>query len=134
MIYSKRISEGKQSLGASFEIKNKARGLRNCQTDQEKKLWEKLRNGQINGMHFRRQHPYNIYIIDFYCFKANLAIEIDGKIHIGRRQYDEERTRFIESSGIKVIRFKNGDIENRIDWVVDEIKKAINNNPNHVPR
>ena len=125
MMYSKRIIEGKQSLGASFEIKNKARSLRKRQTDQEIKLWERLRNGQINGMHFRRQHPYNIFIIDFYCFKANLAIEIDGEVHMGRKSYDEERTRFLESSGLIVLRFKNKDVDDRIEWVIKKIKEAI---------
>ncbi len=74
---------------------------------------------RLNGMHFRKQHPYNIYILDFFCFKANLAIEVEGKIHLKKMEYDKERTRFLESSGLKVLRFKNEDVEKRIDWVIE---------------
>jgi len=76
-------------------------------------------------MHFRKQHPYNIYILDFFCFEANLAIEVEGKIHLRKREYDLERTRFLRSSGLEVLRFKNEDIENRIDWVIEIIEKHL---------
>ena len=128
MIYSKRIVEGKQNLGASFSIKAKAQELRKNLTPQEKRLWDRIRRGQLNGMHFRKQHPYNIYILDFFCFKANLAIEVEGKIHLRRKEYDKERTRFLESSGLKVLHFRNEDIENRIDWVIEIIKKHLPDN------
>ena len=121
MGFSRLIIRAKQSLEASANIKSKARELRNNPTPAEKKLWESLRKGQIIGLHFRRQHPYGIYILDFYCFKANLAIEVDGPIHLAKHDYDLERTRFIESSGVTVLRFKNEDIESRIEWVIDKI-------------
>jgi very-short-patch-repair endonuclease len=125
MIYSRRIVEAKQNLGASFNIKAKARELRKNQTKQERALWSRLRKRQQNGKHFRKQHPYNIYILDFYCFESNLAIEIDGEIHLQRLKYDLERTRFLESSGLKVLRFKNEDVEKRIEWVIKEINKFL---------
>lgn len=125
MIYSKRIVEGKQNLGASYNIKAKSRELRKNMTIQEKILWNKLRKKQQNGMHFRRQHPYGIYILDFYCFEANLALEVDGEIHLSKKEYDKERTRFLESSGLKVLRFKNEDIETQIDWVIKLINKYL---------
>ena len=125
MIYSRRIIEAKQNLGASLNIKAKAKELRKNQTKQEKALWDRLRNRQLSGKHFRRQHPYNIYIIDFYCFESSLAIEIDGEIHLKQKEYDLERTRFLESSGLMVLRFKNEDIEKRIEWVIKEINKFI---------
>jgi len=128
MIYSRRIVEGKQSLGASFNIKAKAQELRKNLTSQEKRLWDRIRRGQLNGMHFRKQHPYNIYILDFFCFKANLAIEVEGKIHLKKKEYDTERTRFLESSGLEVLHFRNEDIENRIDWVIEIIKKHLPDN------
>ncbi len=128
MIYSKRIVEGKQNLGASFNIKARARELRKDLTPQEKRLWDRIRRGQLNGMHFRKQHPYNIYILDFFCFKANLAIEVEGKIHLRRKEYDKERTRFLESTGLVVLHFRNEDIENRIDWVIEIIKKHLQDN------
>ncbi len=96
-------------------------------TSQEKILWDHIRARKIEGMHFRRQHPYGVYILDFYCFEANLAIEIDGMIHLGRKNYDVERTKFLESSGLKVIRFKNSDVENKIELVIKKIKEVMNN-------
>jgi len=125
MIYSRRIIEAKQNLGASYNIKAKAKKLRKNLTVQEKALWVRLRNSQQNGKHFRRQHPYNIYILDFYCFESSLAIEIDGKIHLKQKVYDQERTKFLESSGLKVLRFKNEDIDQRLEWVIEEIIKFL---------
>jgi len=125
MIYSRRIVEAKQNLGASFNIKAKAKELRKNQTEQERALWSRLRKRQQNGKYFRRQHPYNIYILDFYCFESNLVIEIDGEIHLRQRKYDLERTRFLESSGLKVLRFKNEDVEKQIEWVIKEINKFL---------
>jgi very-short-patch-repair endonuclease len=128
MVYSRRIVESKHNLGASHNIKNKAKELCGSMTDTEKILWNHLRKKKQHGFYFRRQHPYNIYILDFYCFKANLAIEIDGKIHLGQKGYDKERTKFLESSGLKVMRFKNEDIESKIDFVIEVINKHLGNN------
>ena len=72
-------------------------------------------------MYFRRQHPYGIYISDFYCFEENLVIEIDGMIHLSHHDYDLERTEYLKSTGLRVLRFKNFDIENRIEWVLSKI-------------
>jgi very-short-patch-repair endonuclease len=115
------INEAKQNLGANINIKSKARELRKRMTEQEKVLWNHLRGRKQNGMYFRRQHPYGIYILDFYCFEENLVIEIDGKVHLSRHDYDIERTEYLESSGLKVLRFKNEDIVNRIEWVLNKI-------------
>jgi len=123
MIYSRIINRAAHSLEASSGIKEKAKALRKNPTPSEERLWKYLRNGQINNLNFRRQHPYGIYIIDFFCFKAKLAIEIDGQIHNYRKLYDRERTVFIEDSGVTVLRFKNEDIEKRIDWVITTISK-----------
>jgi cyclase len=121
MTYVKLINEAKQNLGANINIKSKARELRKRMTEQEKVLWNHLRGRKQNGMYFRRQHPYGIYILDFYCFEENLVIEIDGKVHLSRHDYDIERTEYLESSGLKVLRFKNEDIVNRIEWVLNKI-------------
>jgi very-short-patch-repair endonuclease len=127
MVYNRRIVEAKQNLGASYNIKFKALELRKKATPQERILWERLRRKQLNGMYFRRQHPYNIYILDFFCFEASLAIEIDGEIHQTRVEYDAERTRFLESSGLKIIRFTNNDIDHRLNWVIEEINNHLVN-------
>jgi len=125
MVHSSIITKGKQNLGASFNIKNKAKELRRNLTKTEKILWNHLRKKQQNGMYFRRQHPYGIYILDFYCFKANLAIEVDGDIHLYRKEYDEERNRYLESSGLRVLRFSNEEVEKQIEFVIDVINKYI---------
>ena len=125
MVYSTIISKAKQNFGADLNIKSKAKELRKNMTESEKTLWSYIRNKQMNGLHFRRQHPYGIYILDFYCFKANLVIEIDGMIHLKRSDYDMERTKYLESSGLKVIRFNNKDIKNRLEWVLDKIRTSV---------
>ena len=126
MIHSRVINEAKQNLGASLNLKSKARVLRKSMTETEKILWNHIRRRQQHGMYFRRQHPYGIYILDFYCFEADLVIEIDGMIHLSRRDYDIERTKYLRSSGLKVIRFKNKDIEKRIEWVLGKINTYFN--------
>ena len=112
--------------GASQATFEKAKHLRNKQTAEEIILWEKLNKKQILNVRFRRQHPINIYIVDFYCHKAKLVLELDGKIHLKGKEYDKERTEIIESFGIRVIRFKNEDLLNDIDKIVDEIRYNVN--------
>jgi imidazole glycerol-phosphate synthase subunit HisF len=124
MVYSRIIAEAKQNFGADLNMMSKARELRKNMTEPEKILWSFIRKRQL-GMHFRRQHPFGIYILDFYCFEANHVIKIDGMIHLKRLDYDEERTKYLESSGLKVIRFNNKDIENRIEFVLDKIKSYL---------
>jgi very-short-patch-repair endonuclease len=86
MGYSKIITEAKQNLGASSRIKTKARELRKNPTSYEEILWSRLRRRQQNGIYFRRQHPYGIYILDFYSFEAKLVVEVDGIIHLGHKE------------------------------------------------
>lgn len=125
MVYSRIVISAKQSLDSSLTIKSKAKELRKNSTSAEKKLWQLLKRGQINGLHFRRQHPYGIYILDFFCFKANLAIEVDGPIHMQKKEYDYERTKFIESTGVEVLRFRNEEVENSIEQVIKAIHDAL---------
>lgn len=125
MKHSRLINEAKHTHGADLNIKSKAKILRKNMTIYEEVLWKKLNFRQLKTKHFRKQHPFGIYILDFYCFDANLAIEIDGEIHQQREEYDNERTRYLESTGLRVIRFTNKDIEERIDWVISEIQKYL---------
>jgi very-short-patch-repair endonuclease len=110
-------------------IKAKAKELRKKPTRSEEILWSYIRRSKLKKMYFRRQHPYGIYILDFYCFEANLAIEVDGGIHLNQVEYDNERTKYLESSGLTVLRFNNEDIENNILLVIEEIKKYLIINP-----
>jgi very-short-patch-repair endonuclease len=125
MVFSRRVIEAQQSLNASANIRSKAKELRKNMTVAEKILWGYLKNGQLNGMHFRRQHPYGIYILDFYCFKANLAIEVDGPIHLSKHEYDSERRKYIKSTGLQLLRFTNGDVEKRTNWVIRKIISSL---------
>ena len=120
-----RVNRAKHSLDANAAIKDKAKKLRKIMTEAEKLLWSKLRNRKVKGIYFRRQHPYGIYILDFFYFEANLVIEVDGLIHLSKHENDLERTKYLESSGLTIIRFKNADIENRIGWVLEKIQGVV---------
>src|SRR3989344_9619769 len=76
-------------------------------------LWLRLKNKKINGHKFRRQYSIGRYVTDFYCPILKLAIEIDGGSHLATssREYDKQRENFIKSFGIKILRFKNQEIE-----------------------
>lgn len=114
--------------GAPASSFSKAQFLRKNETETEKMLWEKLRNNQLKGFKFRRQHPISLYIVDFYCHKLKLVIEIDGGYHDSSEQIkkDKERTKILNSNGLEVIRFTNQEIEENIDTVMEEINLKIN--------
>jgi very-short-patch-repair endonuclease len=95
-----------------------ARKLRTHATDVEKILWYNLRRKNFK-VTFRRQHVLTPYIVDFYCPKARLVIELDGGQH--SQDIDQERTKFLESKGLKVIRFWNNDVLEHLDTVLDVI-------------
>ncbi|MCP4135417.1 MAG: endonuclease domain-containing protein [bacterium] len=102
-----------------------ARDMRKNPTPAEKKLWEALKEGQIEGYKFRSQHPIFRYILDFYCDERSLAIEVDGPIHDNTIEYDQEKDKFIAALGIRTIRFKNKEVENDIDMVINKIRQEL---------
>ncbi len=115
------------------EIKEKARKLRKNPTEAEKCLWKYIRNKQLNGKKFLRQHPivYEInkkelffFIPDFYCSEAKLAVELDGGIHDYTKERDKNRDNILDSKGIRVIRIKNKELQD-IESVLNKIKKAL---------
>jgi very-short-patch-repair endonuclease len=109
--------------GATPENFTRARELRKNETVAEKKLWTELKKKKIRGFRFRRQHPIKHFIVDFYCHKANLVIEVDGSIHNLEyyREYDILKERELKQLGIKVLRFTNKQILFEIDHVLKEI-------------
>ena len=113
--------------GAPSDSFSKAQLLRRNETIAEKLLWEKLRNNQLGGLKFRRQHPVNIYIADFYCHKFKLIIELDGDYHDQeeQKQKDEVRTEVLRLNDLKIIRFKNEEVEQDINQVLITIKNKI---------
>ncbi|MGI9118346.1 MAG: endonuclease domain-containing protein [Minisyncoccia bacterium] len=108
--------------------REKVRKLRKESTNAEKMLWKILRNSTL-GFKFRRQHPIENFIVDFYCFELKLAIELDGSVHNERFQkdYDNARTKSLNVLGINVLRFSNTEVENNIENVLDIIKSNIKN-------
>ena len=104
--------------------------LRHDMTPSERMLWKHISDKQLDGWRFRRQHGFGPYVLDFYCPVLKLCIEVDGEIHQRTDVFekDTERTSFLESNGIKVIRFTNDEIENDISDVLERIRRFINNN------
>ena len=106
--------------------------LRKTETPTERMLWKKLRGKQLDGYRFRQQHGFGPYVLDFYCPALRLCIELDGGIHDEEvtRQKDEDRTDFLRQNRIQVVRFKNEEVEQNIDNVLDRIRDFINTSIN----
>ncbi|MCK4333671.1 endonuclease domain-containing protein [candidate division WOR-3 bacterium] len=109
------------------EILKRCRELRSSQTPAELKLWTCLRNKQLFGFKFRRQHPIGKFIVDFYCHEAKLAIELDGGGHTepAQAKYDNERTDSLEVEGIRILRFWNTDVLGNLEGVIETIAEAL---------
>ena len=103
------------------------RTLRKDSTEAEKILWKYLRGSNFPGYRFRRQYSVDSFILDFYCPRARLAIEIDGEYHNNDevKEYDKARQEYIEDLGIRFIRFDNQEILNKINDVLSNIKKNL---------
>jgi len=109
------------------KIKNleKRKLLRKNQTPQEIILWAHLRRNKY-GCKFKRQYSVGSYILDFYSPKNKLAIEIDGSQHLQNKEYDKERSEYLLTLGIRVIRFWNNEINLNIDGVINKIISEVN--------
>ncbi|OGW39899.1 MAG: hypothetical protein A2010_01455, partial [Nitrospirae bacterium GWD2_57_9] len=83
------------------------RKLRLSMTDAERKLWRILRGRQMEGLKFRRQHPFEDYILDFVCLEKKIVVELDGGQHQEQRVEDGVRTKVLEDAGFHVLRFWN---------------------------
>lgn len=111
--------------GTTLEVEQAAKKLRQNMTPAEKLLWSALKNKQLEGLRFRRQHPVGNFILDFYCPSRKLVIEVDGKIHGQQIDRDRARTSKLEEYGYKVIRFSNEKVLNNLPEVLEEIKQVI---------
>jgi very-short-patch-repair endonuclease len=114
-------------FGTTTQIMYKAGILRKSMTSAESKLWQALRRRELAGFRFRRQHPINYYIADFFCYQAMLVVEVDGGYHLEKEQFerDKQRTKVINEFNIRVIRFTNDEVENNIDNVINEIMRWL---------
>ena len=104
-----------------------ARNLRSLSTDVERDLWYRLRNRQIEGCKFRRQHPVAGYVLDFACEELKLGIELDGGQHNEQDTaiYDQQRTATLEEAGWRILRFWNNDVIQNMDGVLTVIMNTI---------
>jgi primosomal protein N' len=107
------------------KLKPLVQELRTDLTPAEQKLWSYLKNKQIDGFRFRRQHPIERFIVDFYCAEANLVIEVDGEVHQYTQEEDALRQETLESLGLKVIRFTNDEVFNQLDSVINRIRLSL---------
>ena len=108
---------------ASSKLYEYAKELRKDGTRAEELLWQRIRSKQIAGLKFRRQHPLDKFIADFYCHEKKLVIELDGGVHNNRenKQADEGRTYELHELNITVIRFRNEEVIENIEEVINTI-------------
>lgn len=102
----------------------RARELRRDRTPAENILWQELRANKL-GVHFRRQQIIAGFIVDFYCHKATLVIEVDGDIHDLQREEDARREKALSEMGLRIVRFRNEDVIQDLPTVVGRIRNLI---------
>lgn len=119
----KNIIPGQRVTKAKLE---RARELRREMTPAETILWQELRGNKL-GVHFRRQQVIQGFIVDFYCHRAALVIEVDGEIHnqSTQKEYDAKREQVLNALGLRVVRFQNDEIEKNLLYVIEKIKGTL---------
>src|SRR5512138_1314996 len=95
----------------------RAKELRREMTPAEKKLWKELRANKL-GIHFRRQQIIAGFIVDFYCHKAALIVEVDGDIHDLQQEEDAKREKALVDMGLRIARFRNEEVLKNVSMVV----------------
>ncbi len=118
--------------GPTMKISSKrdiAKQLRHQQTIAEQKMWWLLRSRAFNGYKFCRQYLIGPVIADFCCRKRKLVIELDGSQHIDNQDYDQERTRYLQEQGYRVLRFWNRDFLLNQKEVLETILSVLLENP-----
>ena len=111
-------------LPYNADLKERSRELRENMTNAESFLWAQIRKKQVKDCWFYRQKPIGVYIVDFYCPKAKLVIEVDGGHHFSSEttKYDKERDFYLSSLGIIVLRFTNDEVLRNIERVIEVIE------------
>jgi len=102
----------------------RAKELRREMTPAEKILWEELRANKL-GVHFRRQQVIEGFIVDFYCHKATLVIEVDGDIHDLQQEEDARREKVLSEMGLRVVRFRNEEVMRDLSAVVGNVRGLV---------
>ena len=108
-------------------LKQPSRQIRGDMTDAERHLWAKIRMKQLKGYQFYRQKPIGDYIVDFFCPRAKLVIEVDGSQHSSDEmtEYDRIRDEYLSSLGLRVLRFTNTDVLTHVEGVVESREEKI---------
>ncbi len=107
--------------------------MRHESTDAEQRLWRGLRKRSL-GVRFRRQHPIDRFVADFCCLEAGLVVEVDGPSHRVERERDHIRDEVLARKGFRVLRFENDRVIKDLAWVLEEIRRGLNNEPPPHPR
>jgi len=107
--------------------------LRNNMSKAEQTLWYLLRSRQICGLKFRRQHPFEDYILDFVCLENKLIIEVDGGQHGQQMRYDENRTQELRAAGFRVLRFWDNEVLRETESVREKIWLVVQEMQSHPP-
>ncbi len=107
------------------QLKPLAREMRHDPTTSESQLWQRLRNHQVRGFKFRRQHTIDRFIVDFYCSEAHLIIEVDGPVHQYTPEEDAVRQAFLENMNMRVLRFTNEQVQTNVGRVLTEIGSVL---------
>jgi very-short-patch-repair endonuclease len=115
------------------EQKEQRKSLRNNMTSAEALLWRALKGRGTGGMKFRRQQGVGPFILDFYCPEHRLGIETDGSSHDYKYEYNEKRTEYLRSQGIRLLRFSNQQVFTSMQGVLAEIAREVNRDTDITP-
>ncbi|NVE93783.1 endonuclease domain-containing protein [Altererythrobacter lutimaris] len=106
-------------------LTQRAKDMRKAMPEPESRMWLKLRAGRFQGIKFRRQKVIGNFIADFAANEPKLVIELDGDTHAGHEQYDASRTQYLGSQGYRVIRFRNADVMENMDGVLERLSALV---------
>ncbi len=111
----------------------RAREFRRVPTPSERLLWAALRDRQVYGLKFRRQHAIGPFAVDFFCAAHRLIVEVDGPIHDSQREHDAERQRLLEACGYSMLRFSAAQVEYALPSITLAITMCIQQAPSPSP-
>lgn len=114
---------GEPAMKPRHPLRDRAGELRNNFTDAERRLWQQLRNSQMEGVKFRRQQPIERYIVDFVSFDKRIVIELDGEQHAEAGQRDQQRDACLAKNGFSILRFWNNEIFENLEGVLEIIRQ-----------
>lgn len=113
-----------KAVASTARSENNSTRLRANQSTPEKVLWSRLRNRQLGGFKFRRQHPLGPFVADFFCAEIGMVIELDSSFHADRSEHDAARDRWMQDRGLTVLRFTAGELAKNESGVLSEIVRT----------